>query len=86
MGEGNGRKVAVGESSEKGGENPTGVLSGGRKEHGVFRGGGGPKNALEPTFPSIHKPYPSQPGRGVPRQSTDTRCPAGSGLLLAGSY
>ena len=41
-GGGNGRRVVVGESADKGGENPTGVLSGGREEHAVFPGGGGP--------------------------------------------
>ena len=41
MGEGNGRKVAVGESVEKCGENTTGVLSGGREEYEIFGGGGG---------------------------------------------
>jgi len=40
-GGGDGRRIAVGESAERCGENPTGVLSGGREEHGVFRGGGG---------------------------------------------
>ena len=41
-GGGGGRRIAVGESAEKCGENPAGVLPGGREEHGVFRGGGGP--------------------------------------------